>query len=144
MVEIYIKQGFSPEDAKTVIDIMSKHKDWFVDHMMVHELGLMPPDEDDNPAMTGLVTFLAFILFGFIPLIAYIAVPSDDKEVAFAVACVLTAITLFALGLVKAKVAGIPYLMSALGVLLNGTLAAAAAFFIGWGLGEITQVNESC
>ena len=53
MVEIYVKAGFSEQDARRVIDILATNKHWFIDHMMVHELGLMPPDPNDSPAMSG-------------------------------------------------------------------------------------------
>ena len=35
MVEIYQERGFSEEDARTVVDIMARHKEFFLDHMMV-------------------------------------------------------------------------------------------------------------
>jgi hypothetical protein len=49
MVELYIKRGMTETDAENVIEIMSKYKNFFLDVMMVEELGLMPPDEDDSP-----------------------------------------------------------------------------------------------
>ncbi len=35
MVELYVKKGFSEQDATDIIQIMSNHKDFFIDHMMV-------------------------------------------------------------------------------------------------------------
>ncbi len=35
MVEIYQEKGFSEEDARKVVGIMARHKDFFLDHMMV-------------------------------------------------------------------------------------------------------------
>jgi hypothetical protein len=43
----------TPEDAATVIDILAKNKQHFVDIMMVEELGLLPVDPDDNPLKEG-------------------------------------------------------------------------------------------
>jgi hypothetical protein len=73
MVELYsLKPGISPEDAKTVVGIISRDHHTFVDIMMVEELGLMPPEETDASWKNGLVTFGAFCLFGTIPLLPYI------------------------------------------------------------------------
>ena len=35
---------------------------------MVEELGIQPPDEQDVPWKNGMVTFVAFIVFGFVPV----------------------------------------------------------------------------
>jgi hypothetical protein len=42
MIEIYMGKGLSEEDATNIITTMAKYKDFFVDHMLVMELGLMP------------------------------------------------------------------------------------------------------
>lgn len=141
MVEIYMKNGFSEEKARKAIDILSTNKDFFVDHMMVHELGIMPPAEDESPAKDGLITFVSFLIFGFIPVLAYLVVPRSDPSVAFAVACVLTGATLFILGVVKGKLSGNSMIRSGFMVLLNGAIAAAAAYLIGWALGKATGVS---
>jgi VIT1/CCC1 family predicted Fe2+/Mn2+ transporter len=142
MVEIYQQAGFSQEDATLIIDTMAKNKKFFVDHMMVQELGIMVPDPDDQLWLEGLVMFGSFCLFGFVPLLAYLF--TDDKDVAFGTALGLTGATLFVLGLVKARINSANYLIAGLTTLLNGALAAAAAYFIGWGIASITDVNDEC
>ena len=100
MVELYVKRGMTQADAESVIEVMSKYKNFFLDVMMVEELGLMPPDESDSPAKNGLVTFLAFVFFGFIPLTSYVlagATGASDRA-NFVAACLLTALTMLALG----------------------------------------------
>ena len=97
----------SKEDAETVIEVMSKYKNFFLDVMMVEELGLMPPDEATPPAKNGLVTFLAFVFFGFIPLTSYVlagaTVGASDRANFVTAACLLTALTMLALGASKAR-----------------------------------------
>lgn len=144
MVEIYVdRHGFSEADATLLIDIMAKNEKFFVDHMCVEELGIMPPGEEDTAAKEGLVTFLSFLAFGFLPLVSYLIFDSSKPDEAFALACSLTALVLFALGLVKGRLSGSPLLPAAFGILLNGTLAASAAFLVAWGLAEVTNV-EGC
>lgn len=44
----------SREDATQVIETMSKYSDLFVDHMVVHELGLRLPDESEQEWKNGI------------------------------------------------------------------------------------------
>lgn len=155
MVDIYVKKkGFSREDAQAVIDTYTKvgpdgkllYRDAFVDHMMVEELGFMVPDPDDNPAWDGLVTFLSFVAFGSIPVIFYIvfyAAGYDEPAVQFAIACVATALTMFTLGVAKARITKQSIWESGGLMTLNGGIAAAAAYFIGWGLEQALGVKAA-
>ena len=63
---------FSRDDAAVIIKTMAKNKEFFIDHMMVQELGMMVPGDDEpTPLKQGLVMFCAFMVFGFVPLLAY-------------------------------------------------------------------------
>ena len=136
MVELYMKRGMTEEDAVSVIDVMAKYKNFFLDVMMVEELGLMPPDEDDSPWKNGLVTFASFVFFGFIPLLSYVlsSATGASDTVNFVVACILTGVTMFLLGAAKAKFTNQSMLRSALLMLLNGGMAAVAAYLVSWGI----------
>ena len=83
-----------------------KNKDFFVSHMCMEELGLMPPDDDGpTPLKQGLVMFTAFIVCGLVPLLAYLALGTTDlsSNGLFGIACGLTAVMLFALGAFSSK-----------------------------------------
>ena len=69
---LYYYKGMSHDDAKACIGIMSKYNQFFVDVMMVEELGLKVPVEGENYWFEGLLTFSSFTLSGCIPLIALI------------------------------------------------------------------------
>lgn len=60
-VELYESEGFSHEDAVTVIELLSKHPKKFIDVMMVDELGLMPPS---TPAPRHVVPLAVSTLLG--------------------------------------------------------------------------------
>lgn len=58
MIDIYIKKGFDPEDAKLIIDTYTKkpeYADLFIDHMMTEELGFLVPSDSsgDDHAKEG-------------------------------------------------------------------------------------------
>ncbi|EDQ91677.1 uncharacterized protein MONBRDRAFT_31124 [Monosiga brevicollis MX1] len=138
MVELYMEKGIEEEDARQILHIMSKYKDFFVDHMLVQELGIMPPDEDESPFKNGVVMFLAFISFGLVPLLSYLMLQtvnfgSMDKDTAlFAIACGFTGLAMFVLGAIKSKFSQQSWFMSGLTVLVNGGAAAGAAYLVGW------------
>jgi DNA damage-binding protein 1 len=67
MIELYESKGMSKDDARTVITVISKYKELFVDIMMVQELGLLEPCW--TPLEHGLATFVSFFLCGSITLI---------------------------------------------------------------------------
>ena len=131
LVEIYVEKGVSQEDAETIVGLLSKHRDAWVDVMMAEELGII--ESDESPIKNAVATFLSFALFGFVPLAAHVLghiVRSVDTH-AFVTACALTGLTLFALGTVKARVTGRNWLRSGAEMLLVGGIAAAAAYGIG-------------
>ncbi|KAM3141855.1 hypothetical protein pb186bvf_005941 [Paramecium bursaria] len=70
MIFIYQEQGLDLEDAKTIVNTMSKYKNAFVDIMMHEELHLGGYNE--NPFINGLVTFFAFVGLGILPLVPYL------------------------------------------------------------------------
>lgn len=102
------------------------------------------PDQADKPWKNGLVTFVAFIVFGSAPILAFIIlIPfTNSDKMKFIGACVLSALALAFLGIAKAKVAGQNYVVSACTTLFNGALAGAAAYAIGWTLRNVAGLEE--
>lgn len=139
MIEIYKQKGFSHEDASKVIKTMAKpeYKDFFIDHMMIQELGEQTPGEDEHPVKNGAMCFLSFMFWGTIPLIPYcIAFPTKYHEASGLLGiCVgITLISLFLLGVQQAHILKQSWLMQGTGMMLNGGLAAGASYLVGWGL----------
>lgn len=135
MVDIYIGKGMSRDEATQIIDILARHKDIFVDTMMVDELGINPPDDSDQPWKNGLITFLSFLIFGSVPLWCYVVfffIGDMARTTMFVLTCVATALTMFLLGVFKAKVTSQNMIKSGCMMTLNGSLAASAAFLVGY------------
>ena len=57
----------------------------------------------------------------------------------FGISCIATAITMFMLGVVSGKFTKSNIWWSGTKMLINGGLAALAAYLIGWGLEEILE-----
>merc|ERR1711988_1031422 len=101
--------------------------------------GMMPPDDSDRwaPLKQGIVCFIAFVIFGLVPLIGFIVLYVIDPNVGsvgktLAIAYGLTVATLFVMGVTKAKLTGnAKWLKSGGMMVLNGTIAGGVAFVIG-------------
>eukprot|EP01087_Luapelamoeba_hula_P010315 TRINITY_DN2728_c0_g1_i1.p1 TRINITY_DN2728_c0_g1~~TRINITY_DN2728_c0_g1_i1.p1 ORF type:complete len:281 (+),score=54.94 TRINITY_DN2728_c0_g1_i1:31-843(+) len=147
MVELYQEKGLPAEDAQRVVDIISRHKEFFIDVMMVQELGIMF-DPEESPFKHGLVTFLSFIVFGFVPLAVYLVLVFFDEvndhsgfDLTFTLAGIMSALCLFLLGVLKSKFTSQKWWLSGLIVLFYGGAAALAAFGIGSLLGLFLDVD---
>lgn len=83
-------------------------------------------------------------VFGSVPILVYIiarALPVDPSpDSLFAVSAVATSCTMFALGVVKASFTKQNKLHSGAMMLVNGSLAAAAAYGIGYTLENILHI----
>lgn len=130
LIEIYEEKGLSEEDASTLVGILEKHPEVMVDTMMVVELGIL--EEHESPLKNGMVTFAAFVLFGFIPLLVFVLMHFTGWQLNGMVwACVLTGATLFGLGVAKSRFSAGTWWRAGAEMLLLGGLAAVAAFFVG-------------
>lgn len=146
MIQIYQEKGFSREEATKVITIMSKpqYKSYFIDHMMAQEVGEQMPDEDASPIKNGLVTLGAFMVAALIPFIAYIifyGANYKDGKGQIGICSAVTLLTLYGLGMVQAAIIKQNMWVQGFYMMINGGLAAAAAYLIGWGLHIALNVN---
>lgn len=142
LVELYVENGVEQADAELIINTMSKYRKFFVRHMMVVELGLMPPEDDENPWLKGAVTFVAFMIFGSVPLLSFVIfanVGGVSDDLLFGLCILFTGVAIFTLGILKGKFAQTPMIMSGLSMFGNGALAASASYFIGWALESLVS-----
>ncbi len=131
MIELYTKKGLSNEDANTIVNIISKDKNIWVDIMMVEELGMI--EDKESPLKNAVVTFFSFAIFGFIPLITYVLanfIPGLSNYT-FTFAIILTGLTLFILGALKIKFTDMNWVKSGFEMLIVGGVAAFASYIIG-------------
>jgi len=153
MIEIYIEKGFSPSDAHSAIEILSSNKAFFVDLMLVQELGLMPPNANDTPRMLltqSLLFFTAYVSAGSLPLVPYVGVRegSVGDTSPLLAATLGTFFFLFLLHFMQAKWYGHvyekgyrPQLATASWATLHCALSAGAAFMLCWGLCRAFQLS---
>lgn len=139
MCELYIQRGCSKADALTIMTILSKYQDLFVEHMLAVEHGVLAPDGADRwaPLKSGFVCFFAFVVFGLVPLAGFIVLyavggTTDELWQTMLIAYGLTALMLFTMGFAKAHLTGNnARLKSGFMLLVNGTLAGGVAYILG-------------
>ena len=137
MREIYSKRGLSKKDSETMVKILSKNKQFWVDTMMNDELGL--EKSDGSAAKHGFVTFFSFLIFGLIPLSFYVIGSVFKMNFAhdFLYTGIFTGIAMFFLGSLKTRITGKNWVKSGFETLLVGGLAAGAAYLVGLFLGHV-------
>jgi VIT1/CCC1 family predicted Fe2+/Mn2+ transporter len=139
MIDLYMEKGMERGDAEMIVRKMAKYEDLFIDIMMVQELELQVPDEDDSPACDGVVTFCAFTAFGSVPLLGYLFLGGSglSNSGLFTVSIVLTLITLFSLGVFKTKFSVQKWYEGGLEILSLGGAAAAISYGIGYFIANV-------
>lgn len=139
MIDHLVSRGFEKGDATEIIQIIGQkqHKDFFVDFMMIEELGLEIPDDPRGPMKEGLVTFGSFLAFGSVPMWVYVIVFGagyKNQGGTFGIACAATAITMFGLGILQGWLTKQNKIKAGIYMLLNGAFATVCAYLVGWGL----------
>jgi zinc transporter ZupT len=140
MVCHYTRRGISEEDARAVAAALSKYEDFWVEHMMVQELGLTMPRGKAVAIKSGLATCLSCFLCGLVPLLGVVVSLAlrwtrgpgwYRPQFSSMVALVLTAAALAMLGLSFGHAFGsrAPYEGGAL-LLAQGCFAAGFALWL--------------
>jgi VIT1/CCC1 family predicted Fe2+/Mn2+ transporter len=124
---IFADMGMSESTQRLVVEEMAQDKEKWIEFMMRYELGLEKPDPK-RARNSALNIGLSYIVGGLVPLSPYFFVSSPLDGLKWS--AIITVISLFIFGYFKAKVTGQPPLGGAIRVMLIGSVAAAAAFFI--------------
>jgi vacuolar iron transporter family protein len=128
--EIYRAKGFEGELLEQVVAKIIEDKDRWVDVMMKEELEMIP--ETKSAFAMALVTFISFVVIGFIPISVYL-LDYFIKISAnlFLVSSLLTSLAFVIIGWLKASVTQTNQWKGILETLLLGALAAISAYWVG-------------
>lgn len=123
--EILRDKGLSGDTLEAATEEIAGDRERWIAIMLESEYGLAAVDP--HPLHAAIVTFVAFLAAGMVPLLPFIfAVPS-----AFAVSGVLTFSVFFLIGAAKSHWSLASWWKSAGETLLIGGIAAAIAYFVG-------------
>ena len=130
------KEDIDYDESKEIIELISKHKDLFLELMLKKELDLELPEDKKDIIKGSLVTFVSFLFFGLIPIVPYfihfiIYTSQTISTLLFLISYFCSAFSVFILGLVyicKTKQSYF-YLFK---LVITATIAAISAYFIGY------------
>jgi VIT1/CCC1 family predicted Fe2+/Mn2+ transporter len=123
--QIFEAKGFAGEALKSAADVITSKRERWIDTMITEEHGL--PAITRSPGKAAIMTFLAFVIFGSIPLLPFIAgIPAWILA-----STVMTGVTFFAIGSLRSYWSPAPWWRAGLETFLIGATAAAVAYLVG-------------
>jgi len=136
--QIFAAKGFSGTLLEEIVKgIVADRRRW-VDTMLSEEWGLAL--QPASPWRAAIVTFLAFVLAGLIPLGPLLFSEWLGANWTFAISAIATLIAFTGIGAIRGRVANEPMVPSSLETLVSGGVAAALAYFVGLLLRGFTGV----
>lgn len=89
--------------------------------------------DEPSPVINGVTTYVAFILVGLVPLLAYLIdfMFKLESTNLFLIASTLTALAFAGIGMLKSRVAQAPVFRSIAETLVLGAIAASLAYVLG-------------
>ncbi len=131
-VKILLVLGF----ANLLADGFSMGVGSYLSNKSTHELMLKRGQSianEPSPVINGVTTYIAFIVVGFVPLLAYVAQIIFDFSTSnlFLVSSILTALAFCGIGLLKSRVAQTRLARAVLETLILGVIAAGFAYVVG-------------
>ncbi len=136
--EIYRSKGFDGDLLEQIVKKITEDRERWVDVMMKEELEMQEPTK--TPFAMGLVTFLSFIIMGFVPLFSYVLNYASVIEVnMFEVSIILTGLCFVGIGYLKSIVTNSSRIRSMLETLLLGAAAAILSYFVGSALDSLLR-----
>ena len=126
--EIFARKGFRGPTLDRIVETITRDKEVWIDTMLEEELNLQKVAA--SPWRAALVTFIAFVIFGSIPLIPFVF-PVSVRQHLFLISGGLSAVAFAILGVWKGVMLHRPPLRSGLQTFLIGSIAAVLAYGVG-------------
>lgn len=128
--EIMEEKGYGSEDAGLLAGLIVKNKEFFSDFVTFERTGITPSTTAD--AVRGaVVTFVAFMIAGTIPLLPFVFFAGDEGANTFLWASVFTGVALFVIGAARTFFSDKSWWIGGLEMFAAGGVAALIAYGIG-------------
>jgi len=124
--QIFSAKGFEGKVLEQVVDVITRNRQRWIDTMVTEEFGL--PLETPSPWRAALVTFVAFVVAGLVPLGPFCFPVQLSGSGMFAISSIATAGTFLLIGMAKGHVVHRSLIRSGLETLAIGGAAAALAY----------------
>ncbi len=120
-------EGVKPQDAQVIALRLQKNPEAYAKTMVEKELGL-ELEPKTVKLVEGITIAVSYMIASIVPLIAYFFLPI---QTAFMVSLGLSFLFLVALGIFRGKLAKTNLLISALEIILVGTVSGLGGYFLG-------------
>lgn len=139
--EIFRKFGFKGQNLKEAEKIITSNPKTWVKIMLNHEFNVI--EENVNPIRGALVTILAFVSVGIIPILGYVLQKQGgwSDENLFVGTCFTTLFALFLVGTVKSQFTNRSWVLTGLETAGIGGIAAGIAYAVGAALGQLFGIS---
>jgi VIT1/CCC1 family predicted Fe2+/Mn2+ transporter len=124
--QIFKAKGFAGELLEKIVATITADKRIWLEIMLAEEHGLSKTVQ--NPLKSAVVTFLAFVIVGAIPLLPYIVSSLDTSE-QFSMSAFLAGTMFFIIGMLKSLALAKPVFLSGVRTLLTGGAAAVLSYY---------------
>lgn len=133
ILEILVKKGYDVSDSDALTKLITKNRTFWVDLMMYEELGFAPV-ANASPWKSSIVTFCAFVIAGFLPLLPYVFSVANNI---FFWSVFSTGCTLFLVGSLRTLFTRKNWFFAGFEMFLVGGIAASIAYGVGFLLKQI-------
>jgi len=123
--QIFAAKGFRGKTLEAAVEVITAEKEHWIDMMMTEEHGL--PSVTRSPVTAGLVTFLAFVVCGFLPVTPFVF----GLEASVIASVTMAALTFFLIGSLRSRWSPIHWLRTGTETLAIGLASAGVAYLVG-------------
>jgi len=136
--QIFQAKGFKGELLENIVDTITSNKRVWLEIMLTEEHGVSRATI--APGKSAVITFLAFLFVGAIPLAPYLG-PSLAMDQQFTISAFLAAAIFFLIGMLKSLAFKKPVFISGIRTLITGGAAASLAYFTAFFLREVFHIG---
>lgn len=124
--QIFRAKGFEGEALEGAVKAITSRRKRWIDTMMAEEHGM--PAVIRSPLKAALMTFIAFVLCGSLPILPY-ALELQRAEI---LSVVMAGATFFAIGSLRSHWSPAPWWRAGIETFVIGILAAGVAYLVGY------------
>lgn len=99
--------------------------------------------KDKSAFMSGLITFISFVIVGFIPILPFIYYTNEQIQKAKKISIIITLISFFIVGMIKGYYLGCCMTSYGLRTFTLGSISALTAYTIGMLIEQYLRIEES-
>jgi VIT1/CCC1 family predicted Fe2+/Mn2+ transporter len=123
--QIFAAKGFKGKTLEAAVEVITSHNERWIDTMMTEEHGM--PRVIRSPFNAGLMTFLAFVACGFLPVAPFaLGLPASVQ-----VSIVMAALSFFLIGSMRSRWSPVHWLRAGSETLVIGLGSAGVAYLVG-------------